>query len=161
MKKVHNVDVLGVVGQGATKALARADAEAEIRRIVQADSHVPMLVELRGFVALVYAQRGWWGYRVIVKPGEPVKVGDVYFTCHASWDRVEAMAYARSHLAQYAWSFDEPDDEAFIGEVFPLARRDVDTLGRRMADDLRGLFSHYRKVKDLDEQARNVGGPRP
>lgn len=148
MAKVHSVEVMGIAGRGATKAAARADALAEIQRILDADRQYPRVETLRGHAALIFPTSGQWAYRLISKPGEGPAAGDVLPTCTGGWSRLEAIAYARAHLAQNAWSQAVEDDEAFIAEAFPCVIPGKDTLGNRQAADLRMIIGHWRQEQE-------------
>lgn len=128
--------VLGMTGQGETVAAAKADATSEILRILDADKREPEITEFRGHAALVFATGGWWVYKLICEPGLPLRSGPVNATTYAQWSRLEALSAARSHMAQNAWSHDEPDDAAFVAEAFPLAATAPGSHGARSAAEL-------------------------
>ena len=126
--------VLGMTGQGETIAAAKDDAAAQIERILEADKHYPEITAFRGHAALVFASSGHWLYKLICEPGQPLKAGTVQPTTFAHWSRLEAIAYARSHMAQIAWTPAEIDDVAYAAAAFPHGV--PGTMGDRLAADL-------------------------
>ncbi len=164
--KLKETYLFGVTAQGTTITEAKENAGKTIYNIVQADAQGSVIVIVRAWIALLYPCRGSWHYTYIQTPTHPMKAGNVCGGSGGSMrhdvDRLEALGRVTISLAQAAWSTDEPDDDAYIAEVFPHAH--PVTYGGRLAAELRTWIGHqrtYKKAIDAghsDNEAHHIAG---
>jgi hypothetical protein len=125
--KIHRVTRGCLTGEGATKALAKADLEKQIQWVL---TEYGITTEVRfGHVLILSAQPG--GFQsVVLTPDDLAQHGlSKPCTCfHGMRERPSQLQGLRLHLAQSAWSLDCDDGDHML-------RAGLDSEHRRMLVD--------------------------
>lgn len=141
MKKTTEVVVCGVIGTGATKAIARADAERRLTALATAPE--PQVVLFRGRAVLIHRSIEGWVSRWLTT-GNGTLAPTSGCTSYGEIDRYEIIGNVTLDIAQACWSISETDDEAFAAEAFPCATH-PDSLGSRLKANLLSWIGFQRR----------------
>jgi hypothetical protein len=103
--RLVNVTIHNVTGDGATRAEAKADAEAKLDALVRG-SYNPVVIIYRGWTGLVYREPSGWCARTIA-PGS-VGIQRPGGTCCYGDDLADALARTALHIFTLGWDHGDP-----------------------------------------------------
>ncbi len=108
MAQTIRITYYGMDGEGATVKDAKLDAGRKIEQALSG-AYNPKLLVLEGHAILLARSPQGYGYSIVTDGEKSLKPGMVWATSNFQ-DESEAEAYARYHLAQIAWNWNNDAD---------------------------------------------------
>lgn len=117
--KTKYAKVCGLQFAGDTVAIAKANGEREVTKLAREANLGPSMYQVGEITVLVWPVLEGWGYTLFGGPTDSnAPNGAVRAMCNTGGTREQVVRSAVFHAAQWQWSHDVADDEAYYTDAF-------------------------------------------